>query len=356
MTGRGIDQILPHPSSPELHEDFVRDARDYVRLAERRSGWIPTPVTPEYIWGAALAELERRAPDARIVNLETSITQSDDWVDKGINYRMHPENVACLTAARIDACALANNHVLDYGYAGLLETLDVLDRAGCAHAGAGRTLSEARRPARLPLRSGTLLVFSVGTPSSGIPESWAAGETRPGVDLLPEVSASTAEQLVARIRREKRPGDLAVVSVHWGPNWGYELPRAWVEFAHRLIDGGVDLVHGHSSHHARAIEVYEGRLVLYGCGDFITDYEGIEGYEVFRGDLAPMYFATLEPRSGRLLELRIRVMQARKLRLEPASASDVCWLEASLSALSAELGTRFERAGDGTILLAGRAR
>ncbi|MFO7179882.1 MAG: CapA family protein [Pseudomonadota bacterium] len=352
MTGRGIDQILPHPSAPELHEDFVRDARDYVLLAERRSGWIPKPVTPEYVWGAALSELEQRAPDARIVNLETSITRSDDWVDKGINYRMHPDNVGCLTTARIDVCALANNHVLDYGYAGLLETLEVLERAGCHYAGAGRTLSEAYRPARLPLRSGTLRVFSVGTPSSGIPESWAAGQNRPGVALLPEVSESAAEELVSRIRRDKGVGDLVVVSIHWGPNWGYELPRAWVEFAHRLVEGGVDLVHGHSSHHPRAIEVYRGKLVLYGCGDFVTDYEGIEGYEEYRGDLAPMYFATLEPHSGRLLDLRLRVMQSRRLRLERATSRDVSWLERMLSTISAQFGTRFETAADGTIALA----
>ena len=55
MTGRGIDQALAHPSSPELYEAFVRDAREYLRLAERSSGAIPTPVTPDYVWGGALA-------------------------------------------------------------------------------------------------------------------------------------------------------------------------------------------------------------------------------------------------------------------------------------------------------------
>jgi poly-gamma-glutamate synthesis protein (capsule biosynthesis protein) len=75
----------------------------------------------------------------RIVNLETSITTSGDyWPGKEVHYRMNPRNIGSLTAAGIDCCALANNHVLDWGYEGLAETLATLDRAGIKHAGAGR--------------------------------------------------------------------------------------------------------------------------------------------------------------------------------------------------------------------------
>nr|WP_220349010.1 CapA family protein [Alkalilimnicola ehrlichii] len=90
MTGRGIDQVLAHPVSPELYESFVLDARDYVTLAERRNGNIPRPLSGHRLWGAALTEFDRRLPQARIVNLETSITTHPrPWPDKGINYRMH---------------------------------------------------------------------------------------------------------------------------------------------------------------------------------------------------------------------------------------------------------------------------
>jgi poly-gamma-glutamate synthesis protein (capsule biosynthesis protein) len=90
MTGRGVDQILAHPCPPGIQEPYVRDARDYVALAEEANGPIPRPVSPTYIWGDALQELERIAPDARIINLETSVTTSDDvWPGKGIHYRMH---------------------------------------------------------------------------------------------------------------------------------------------------------------------------------------------------------------------------------------------------------------------------
>jgi poly-gamma-glutamate capsule biosynthesis protein CapA/YwtB (metallophosphatase superfamily) len=90
MTGRGIDQILPHPSPPQLDEPYVTSALDYVALAERVNGGIPRPVGFGYIWRDALAERERRRPDVHIVNLETAITTSEDREAKGINYRMHP--------------------------------------------------------------------------------------------------------------------------------------------------------------------------------------------------------------------------------------------------------------------------
>ena len=117
MVGRGVDQILPHPSDPTIYEPYVKNAELYVELAEEKTGPIPKPVNFSYIWGDALDELKRVDPDLRMVNLETSITKSNDyWKGKSIHYRMHPNNIACLTAAKIDYCSLANNHVLDWGY------------------------------------------------------------------------------------------------------------------------------------------------------------------------------------------------------------------------------------------------
>ena len=137
MTGRGIDQLLPHPCDPVLYESYVRDARVYVELGERANGPVERPVDPSYIWGSMLEELERAAPAARVVNLETSVTAGGwPWPDKSIHYRMSPANVACLTAARLDCCVLANNHSLDWGLEGLTDTLSTLPdrelRAGIA--------------------------------------------------------------------------------------------------------------------------------------------------------------------------------------------------------------------------------
>ena len=167
MTGRGIDQILPHPVDPRLHEAYVSSALDYVWLAERANGAIDRPVSFAYVWGEALAELDRARPDARVVNLETSITRSDDYQPKGINYRMSPANVQCLAAARPDCCVLANNHVLDWGRTGLAETLKTLEAAGSRVAGAGRNRAEASSPAILGIAGkGRILVYGFGAMSS----------------------------------------------------------------------------------------------------------------------------------------------------------------------------------------------
>ncbi len=291
MTGRGIDQVLPHPVDPVLYEPYVRDAREYVDLAEKAHGPIQRSVTFDYIWGEAL-ELERAQVDLRIVNLETSITSAKTRSpDKAIHYRMHPHNVGCLTAARINACALANNHVLDWGYAGLSETLQTLYAADIAHSGAGSDAKEAAAPAVLNVPGkGRMLLFSFGSTTSGIPREWSATASRPGVNLLDDLSEATAVRVASRMRQFQQPGDLLIASIHWGSNWGYDIPSEQIAFAHCLVEKGIALVHGHSSHHVRAIDIFKGHLILYGCGDFLTDYEGISGYETFRGDLALMYF------------------------------------------------------------------
>jgi poly-gamma-glutamate synthesis protein (capsule biosynthesis protein) len=338
MLGRGVDQILAHPGDPELREEYVHDARRYVALAEAVNGPIARPVDPGRPWGEALAVLDEAAPDLRVVNLETSITTSPDFAPgKAVHYRMHPANLPALRAVRPDACVLANNHVLDFGRRGLLETLDVLSAAGLRPVGAGRDAAEAWRPAVLPAGGSRVVLLSVGSPSSGIPRDWAATEDAPGVALLPHLSLDGAERVLAAVSAQARPGDLAVVSIHWGSNWGQAVHRDQRRFAHRLIDGGVHVVHGHSSHHPRAVEVYRGRLVLYGCGDLVDDYEGISGAEEYRPDLRLLYLATVEAGTGRLVELRMTPLQAFRMSLRRASAADSEWLRASLDSAGAGL-------------------
>jgi poly-gamma-glutamate capsule biosynthesis protein CapA/YwtB (metallophosphatase superfamily) len=354
MTGRGIDQSFARACPPHLYEPYVQDARDYIELAENANGPIPRPVGPDYVWGDALAELERRAPDVRLINLETSITTHEEWWrGKHIHYRMHPANLTCLTAARIDCCALANNHVLDWGTEGLLETLACLRSVGIATAGAGAHLEEARAPAVLEVPGkGRVLVFSLGTESSGVPPEWAAGTDRPGVELLPDLSSATARRFGARVRALRRAGDIVIASIHWGENWGYEVPGVQQGFARALIeDAGVDVVHGHSSHHPRGIEIHQERPILYGCGDFLNDYEGIRGYERFRGDLTLMYFAALEPASGRLRSLRMTPMRVRRFREHRACAEETEWLRQVLSREGGRFGTRAELEADDTLTL-----
>ena len=350
MIGRGVDQILPSPCPPKLYEEYVSSAQEYVRLAEAASGPIPRPADLSYIWGDALAELEAHAPDARIVNLETSVTRSETAEHKAINYRVSPQNAECLRAAGIDCCALANNHVLDWGPSGLLETLGALEHLNIAVAGAGRSAGHAQRPAIIEIPSkGRVVVLSFALPDSGTPLDWAATPSSPGVNLLPDLSAESAAFACDLARNAARSEDILVMSIHWGSNWGYGVSNAHRQFAHRLIeDAGASVVHGHSSHHAKGFEVHRNRLALYGCGDFLNDYEGISGHESFRGDLSLMYFADIDT-NGDLIQLRLIPLHVRRFRLERASTADAEWLAQTLDRESAPFGVRVRRHADGAL-------
>jgi poly-gamma-glutamate synthesis protein (capsule biosynthesis protein) len=354
MTGRGIDQVLPHPSAPQLYETWVHDARDYVRLAERASEPIPAPVPWDHVWGDALGAMALAAPDARIVNLETAVTTCDaPWPLKSVNYRMSPGNVECLKAARIDVCTLANNHVLDWGTEGLEETLQTLRDAGLRTAGAGGSLAEACAPAVLPLGAQQrLLVFSWASRSSGVPAGWAAGATGAGIALLHDLSDDGLQQVAGAVAAHRRDGDLVVVSLHWGENWVDEVPQAHRAFAQRLIDlDAADVVHGHSSHHPLPVEVHRGRLVLYGCGDLINDYEGIPPHGSDRMDVGCLYFVTLSRDSGRLCQLRIVPMQRRAMRLVHADLAARAAIERRLRREEARFAAPLQRQPDGSLLL-----
>jgi poly-gamma-glutamate synthesis protein (capsule biosynthesis protein) len=354
MTGRGIDQVLPRPGDPLIHESYMKSALDYVEIAEKVNGPIPKPVGFSYIWGDALAELEGMAADLRIINLETSVTTSDQFQPhKGIHYRMHPDNTPVIGTAGIDCCVLANNHVLDWGYPGLEETLDSLREAGLKTAGAGRNLEQAGAPAIFDLGGkGRVVVLSVASETSGVPSAWAAKRDRAGVAFITDFSLASARIIADQVQAVKQPGDIAVLSIHWGGNWGYRVPFDQREFARQLIDiAAIDVIHGHSSHHPRGIEVYRNRPIIYGCGDFVNDYEGIGGHERYRGELSLMYFVSINPHSGKLTRMKMTPMRIRRFQLTRASGEEASWLATTMDRESRRFESRVELLEDQSLSL-----
>ena len=351
MSGRGVDQILPHPSNPVLYESYVKDARDYLKLAEKVNGRIDRPVAYTYLWGDALKPM--KDVDVRIINLETSITYSETYVDKGINYRMHPENIPCLTVAQIDCCTLSNNHVLDWGHEGLEETIGTLNKVGIRHAGAGLDSNAANAPGIISVNGkGRVLVFSFGLTSSGISRDWKATANTPGVNLLDDLSAVTAHQIQQHISSYKKPNDIVVVSIHWGGNWGYEIPRAHQEFAHDLVDlAEVDVVHGHSSHHILGVEVYKQKPIMYGCGDLLNDYEGIRGHESYKAQLGFLYFVTFDVTDGHLISFIMVPTEVKKFQITRPNKKDRVWIEKVITRECDQFGSMIKCADDGTLSL-----
>lgn len=287
MLGRLIDQLFKtsvnEPQEASIIQSFVRKhphLHDYSHSSP---------------WGSTLPLL--KSSHLNIINLETSVTTNDKkWPDKVFNYRMHPANITALPAAKIDYASLANNHTLDFREAGLVETIDALKKADIAFAGVGGDLHEARRPAVLSLPRHESASTSLQTPckvlvwsASDHPDDW----DRPRMFNLIDYSARTRTMLKSMVEEgsqntlhDDRPM-LKVFSVHWGPNYAWEPSEEIRSLAHFLIDEcGIDVIHGHSSHHIQGVEIYKSKLIMYGCGDFVDDYALVAGY---RNDLSAVW-------------------------------------------------------------------
>ena len=350
MLARGVDMIQDYSCDPKLYEGNGLNARDYVELAIMQNGPLPEKSKrgPSYVCGDALKILEKHEPDVRIINLENSVTQSDDpWPLKGIHYRMHPKNVNVIQAAKVDCCILANNHTADWGFVGLEETLRTLQGAGVSYAGAGFNIEEAQAPAVFPVPGkGRVLVFAVGHTSSGVPERWKAKSKQCGVNVV-DLRPADVDVLAQQVKSVKKAGDIAVLSIHWGGNWGYEIEPPFPTFAHNVIDrADIDVVFGHSSHHALGIEVYNQKLIIYGAGDFLNDYEGITGHESYRGDLSLMYFPSVDPSTGRLVDLTMVPTKIRHIQVHYASADDINWMHQTINRECKKLGGKIKRQED----------
>ncbi|MBD3612322.1 MAG: CapA family protein, partial [Hydrogenovibrio crunogenus] len=215
-------------------------------------------------------------------------------------------------------------------------------------AGAVRTAAQAAEPAELKVTgNGRVLLLAFGDETSGIPPRWAATEDSTGINMLPGTIEDAVSNVRHRIAAIRKPGDILLISIHWGGNWGPEIPERQRSLAHALIDAaGADVIYGHSSHHAKGIEVHNGKLILYGCGDLINDYEGIGSYEPYHGDLAQAYFVDLDPDDGTLTALEIRQYQRRRFRLSTSDAAALDWLSRVLVDDPTEDTPRFQKTGE----------
>ena len=181
-------------------------------------------------------------------------------------------------------------------------------------------------------------------PSSGIPASWAAREEKPGLIILESLSDPILMEIRKKVTEKKQAGDLLIASVHWGGNWGYGIPYEQKEIARRLIEeAGFDLIHGHSSHHFKGIEIHKGKPIFYGCGDLINDYEGIRGQEAFRSELPLLYFVEINPQTGNLLCLHLIPLEIRKFRLNYAVNEKAKWVFQTMKRECNILGTILQK-------------
>lgn len=223
--------------------------------------------TPEFPWGDTLAIL--KSADFKICNLECVISDlGEPWPDKAFHFRSDPKNVEVLKVANFSPVSVANNHTLDFGAEALKQSLEILKENLINCAGAGSDNVEASMPA---LEDGENIVGMIAFTDNE--PKWEAKDNTPGVVYVPiDLQDPRAKNLFSLVAKTKKQVGILIVSSHWGPNWGYEVPKEHIGFAHALIDAGADIVYGHSAHVVRGIEIYNGKPILYSTGDFVDDY------------------------------------------------------------------------------------
>jgi poly-gamma-glutamate synthesis protein (capsule biosynthesis protein) len=220
---------------------------------------------PNYLWGDIYPLFE--SCDLNLVNLEAALTTSSKKVPKVFNFKANPSRVDTLLIAPIHAVNLANNHTLDFSEEGLLETLQVLDAENIPHAGAGSNIDEAVKPIVLHCKGIKvgILGFTDNEPS------WEASAASPGIAYA-EINDKGAEKIEEKIKKLRPDVDIVILSMHWGPNMRQSPTKAFVNFAHRMINSGVDIFHGHSAHIFQGVEIYKKKPIFYDTGDLVDDY------------------------------------------------------------------------------------
>ena len=295
---------------------------------------------PEQVWGDVLPHLAQA--DLRIVNLECALTTHlQPWsrTDKMFHFRADPEAVRVLQAAHIDACALANNHILDYEEQGLRDTLHILDATGIRHAGAGANAAEAATPAILEAHGDSPCRVALLSYTDNEPD-FAATFEYSGTNYL-EVSlhAETLTRIAENIAQARAQGaDLVVFSNHWGANFVERPSPEFRSFAKRVIELGADIYHGHSAHICQGIEIYQGKPILYDTGNFIDDYAVHPRLRNDRSCLFKLMF-----KKGKFCRIELLPVSLSVARVALASGKEFEAICARMEMLCAEFGTKLMR-------------
>ena len=253
-----------------------------------------------YPWGNTIPLLQQA--DLRIVNLENTFTSNTQKVPKVFNFKSDPRNVQALKQAHIDVVSLANNHSKDFGDDGLLDTLQALHKKSIKTVGAGKNIRDARAP--VIIKKNGIKIGIIGATDNE--PGWIATRNNPGINYF---TVHNLDFLLADIKKLKKRADIVIVSLHWGPNMRERPTQPYIDAAHKIIDAGADIIHGHSSHNFQGIELYKNKLILYDVGDFVDDYRVDPR---LRNDWSFLFFITVAKdgiKQAQLIPTKIERMQ-----------------------------------------------
>ncbi|MHA0857407.1 CapA family protein [Paenibacillus sp. CMAA1364] len=201
--------------------------------------------------------------DLTMANLETPITTSGiGATNKQFVFKSSPKALDALKKAGMDAVGLANNHILDQGVTGMLDTIKHLNKSGIQYAGAGKDHIEAYAPTYFKRQGVKIALVAL---SRVVPEeSWHAGKDKPGV-----ATVYTPDLALKSIAKARVNADIVIVMAHWGQERNLNPIKNQIDLAHQFVDAGADLVIGAHPHVLQGLEQYKGKWIAYSTGNFI---------------------------------------------------------------------------------------
>lgn len=202
--------------------------------------------------------------DLTIGNLEGPISDKGADMKSKFSFRADPKVLEGINLAGFDILDINNNHIMDWGIEAFKDTLARLSDSGISYSGAGMNYDEANSPIIKEV-DGTKIAFLSyrDFPSEHV----QASANWPGISTL------DVDRIINEVRaiKENKTADIVVIMFHWGEEYQQESNIRQQDIAHRLIDGGVDLIVGHHPHVAQEMEEYGGGHIAYSLGNFIFD-------------------------------------------------------------------------------------
>jgi poly-gamma-glutamate synthesis protein (capsule biosynthesis protein) len=263
--------------------------------------------------------------DIGFANLEGALTDRGEPWPKGYNFRTPPIFASGLGRARIGVVTLANNHTMDFGVIGLIDTVEALDANGVRHTGAGANALAARIPAIVEARG--LRVAFLGyaaTPdeSGGFSiRSWSAGEAAAGVAL------GTPESIAADVRAARTVADFVVVAVHAGSEYITTPNDTQRALAAAALAAGADAYIGAHAHVVQPIELRGNQLIAWGLGNFIFDLDNVDLANIAKPRVSLILDLTLTKGAGVTAFRVIPVTQDEEQdRPRPATPDEAAYL------------------------------
>ncbi|WP_181348468.1 CapA family protein [Thalassobacillus sp. CUG 92003] len=234
-------------------------------------------------------------------NFENPVLTQDkenyEPIEKAIQLKTDRAKVKELVESNFTNVSLANNHTMDYGPQGMMDTLEVFNDEGLEYVGAGENAEEANQ-IKLSEHNG-ITVATLGY-SDVYVEGFEAFEFRPGIALAdPEV-------FLQKVSEAKQQADLVIVHMHWGAEYDNEPHPRQEKIGHAIADAGADILVGHHPHVLSPVEVYNDSVIFYSLGNFIFD----QGWSRTR-DSALVKYDLLEDGTGRFEITPTRIREAQ---------------------------------------------